>query len=628
MARDGNRLPPPILAPGRRRGGSVLVVHGAWLVGTGLAVWAEDSTRPTQVPRRPGRAPRRTPAPLRRRAGRRCPRCSATTRPAPRCSPSPPGPARRCTPRSWSRPPSRNRSAARSPSPAGGSPSSGTPRTTPSTCCVPSTGSTPWSGPTLRHLAELADFAADLVARGRLLPGVPTAPRGRCPGRPAGRRAARPFGAVRRVGGRLGGVATPAHRHGCRLGPVAGARPAPGRPGRRRLRPPPPVPVPPRAGRPGRRPAPAEVPARCRCHRRRCRAGPDGAGALVADALDAAHRCRRPGGLADTDAGPGWPARRRGGRPGWPRSPARSGGSPPTRPRWPPSAPSWTPGSATPPAARCGPVSGWSSRPSRRDRRRPDRGARRPVDRDRTGRRWRLEFGAAGRRRAEPARRRRDRSGGPRQRSPALAGRWHDPQETLLAELGRASRLYPELDDALRTARPERAGARRRRGPPVPPRRRAGAGRRRVRGAAAVAGGSRPSARLGARLHGHARRTAPGTVAPPRRARPGRRSSTTAGTWPSATSRSPPTSWPAGRAQDPAGAAARPVGRAGPAAAGRRPASCSRSHRRADRRRPAPARPGRRRTRPGRRCRWWRSTADGPARRPAGRRRPSGGSTR
>ena len=28
------------------------------------------------------------------------------------------------------------------------------------------------------------------------------------------------------------------------------------------------------------------------------------------------------------------------------------------------------------------------------------------------------------------------------------------PQETFLAELGKASRLYPELDGALRTARP------------------------------------------------------------------------------------------------------------------------------------------------------------------------------
>ncbi len=37
---------------------------------------------------------------------------------------------------------------------------------------------------------------------------------------------------------------------------------------------------------------------------------------------------------------------------------------------------------------------------------------------------------------------------------PALARHVEAPQETFLAELGKAGRLYPELDDALRTARP------------------------------------------------------------------------------------------------------------------------------------------------------------------------------
>ena len=37
---------------------------------------------------------------------------------------------------------------------------------------------------------------------------------------------------------------------------------------------------------------------------------------------------------------------------------------------------------------------------------------------------------------------------------PALAHRVDAPQETFLAELGKAGRIYPELDDALRTARP------------------------------------------------------------------------------------------------------------------------------------------------------------------------------
>ena len=37
---------------------------------------------------------------------------------------------------------------------------------------------------------------------------------------------------------------------------------------------------------------------------------------------------------------------------------------------------------------------------------------------------------------------------------PALARHVEAPQETFLAELGKAARLYPELDRALRTARP------------------------------------------------------------------------------------------------------------------------------------------------------------------------------
>ena len=37
---------------------------------------------------------------------------------------------------------------------------------------------------------------------------------------------------------------------------------------------------------------------------------------------------------------------------------------------------------------------------------------------------------------------------------PALARHLDSPQETLLAELGKARRVYPELDTALRTARP------------------------------------------------------------------------------------------------------------------------------------------------------------------------------
>ncbi|GGL98055.1 DEAD/DEAH box helicase [Micromonospora yangpuensis] len=42
----------------------MLVVHGVWLPGSGLAVWAEDSNRPARAPRRPGRPPRERPHPF------------------------------------------------------------------------------------------------------------------------------------------------------------------------------------------------------------------------------------------------------------------------------------------------------------------------------------------------------------------------------------------------------------------------------------------------------------------------------------------------------------------------------------------------------------------------------------
>jgi non-specific serine/threonine protein kinase len=86
-----------------------------------------------------------------------------------------------------------------------------------------------------------------------------------------------------------------------------------------------------------------------------------------------------------------------------------------------------------------------------------------------------------------------------------------DPQETLLAELGRASRLYPDLDDSLRTATPsgldlDAAGAHRflQEGAP----RLAGAGF----GVLLPGWWSRPRARLGVRLSASSP-TAPGTVA-------------------------------------------------------------------------------------------------------------------
>jgi len=92
----------------------------------------------------------------------------------------------------------------------------------------------------------------------------------------------------------------------------------------------------------------------------------------------------------------------------------------------------------------------------------------------------------------------------------ALARYLDAPQETLLTELGRASRLYPDLDDALRTAKPaaldlDGAGAQRflREGAPML----AGAGF----GVLLPGWWSKPRARLGARLSATSK-TAPGTV--------------------------------------------------------------------------------------------------------------------
>ncbi|MDQ7908846.1 DEAD/DEAH box helicase [Phytohabitans sp. ZYX-F-186] len=94
----------------------------------------------------------------------------------------------------------------------------------------------------------------------------------------------------------------------------------------------------------------------------------------------------------------------------------------------------------------------------------------------------------------------------------ALARHLDAPQETLLTELGRASRLWPELDDALRTAKPSTlaldvTGAHRflREGAPLL--HAAGFG------VLLPTWWGRPGARLGAKLRARGGRTAPGTVA-------------------------------------------------------------------------------------------------------------------
>ncbi|RQX07276.1 ATP-dependent helicase [Micromonospora inaquosa] len=125
------------------------------------------------------------------------------------------------------------------------------------------------------------------------------------------------------------------------------------------------------------------------------------------------------------------------------------------------------------------------------------------------GGRWRLEFGLQAA--DEPGL---HVDAGEVWRAPqtlgGLAGRTTSPQETLLAELGRASRLWPDLDAALRTAAPEAMeldveGAHRFLSEGAPVLHAAGFG------VLLPSWWQRPSARLGARLRARSR-TAPGTV--------------------------------------------------------------------------------------------------------------------
>lgn len=125
------------------------------------------------------------------------------------------------------------------------------------------------------------------------------------------------------------------------------------------------------------------------------------------------------------------------------------------------------------------------------------------------GGRWRLEFGLQAA--DEPGL---HVDAGQVWRAPqtlgGLTGRTGSPQETLLAELGRASRLWPDLDAALRTAAPEVMeldveGAHRFLSEGAPVLHAAGFG------VLLPSWWQRPSARLGARLRARSR-TAPGTV--------------------------------------------------------------------------------------------------------------------
>ncbi|WP_326563508.1 DEAD/DEAH box helicase [Micromonospora peucetia] len=496
----------------------MLVVHGVWRWGGGLAVWAEDSTLPAHAPRRPGRAPRERPHPFAADHTALAAALAGTAEPADLGTALLTLPTRAGTPLDS---PELVRAdadrAVRGPVTLAGwrvpvlwyAPDAALPllRGLDEVVAV--------SGATLRHLAGLADFAVDLAARGRVLPGLAEPPLP--PARPARAGAAvsaratgrPPAGATARAVWQpllTGTDAAWARALALALPPAARAAAGPdesGYPGAT-------IGSGTTSGAGRRRPVPPGPPAG------RHRSGPDAddaPGALVADALDALTDAAVRAALAET-------ALARGVRPNG-------------------AVPAWL-------AALTGPVREFAADPVALDILRAELdawqrdaagGAVRasfrlvepPADEDTepvvvvpadpvatdpatTGPagRWRIEFGLQAA--DEPSL---HVDAGQVWRAPetvaGLTGRGDDPQETLLAELGRASRLWPELDTALRTATPEALeldieGAHQflREGAPV----------LHAAGFAVLLPSwwRRPSSRLGARLQARSR-TAPGAVA-------------------------------------------------------------------------------------------------------------------
>ncbi|MEU4369339.1 DEAD/DEAH box helicase [Micromonospora chersina] len=502
----------------------MLVIHGLWLPGRGLAVWAEDSRLPARAPRRPGRAPRERQHPF---AADHAALAAALG--------GPPG-----TPASVLLDlPTRAGSPVDSPElvrTAVGDPVRG-PVTragwrAPALVYAPDAAlallrplepAEAVAGASLRHLAELADFAADLVTRGRVLPGVSgpdTAPLSTGSGPAAeagpgeavrlsadpdlppdeGRRRLRAVddsdvvtasalwrplltGTDAAWARSLALALPPAARAAREWHPVApdsGASVVAGAT----------TDAPTAAGA-----ASAAVPPPSTAAGSVVAVDGVEPGELVAEALDALVDAAARAALADTRLP-------RGMRPGGP-------------------VPGWL-------AALTGPERAFAAEPAALDLLRteldawqrdaaggPVRAAFRlvepaadPVAELVEGGAWRVEFGL------HPT----DEPGLVvdaahiwQRPAPALAARGVDPQETLLAELGRASRLWPELDAALRTAAPEGMeldadGAHRflREGAPVL--HAAGFG------VLLPSWWRRSSSRLGARLRARSR-TAPGTVA-------------------------------------------------------------------------------------------------------------------
>jgi SNF2 family DNA or RNA helicase len=465
----------------------VQVIHGLWLSGDGLAVWAEDSGAPARAPRRPGRAPRERPHPF---AADHAALAAALGDAA---EPGEPASALLALPTRAGSPvdsPELVRTAVAEPvrgrlTLAGWrvptlvyAPDAALPllRALDGCAAVP--------GATLRHLAELADFAADLVTRGRVLPGV-TEPPADVPaelGDPADDEApaetdppAGDAGAAgddwstwvgRRTGDRRQVVARAVWRPLLTGTDAAWARALA-------------LALPPAA--------------RAAAHPE----SDDGPGGLVADALDALTDAAARAALADTtlarglrpgSAVPGWLSALTGRRPEFTADPAALDTLRTELDAWQRDAA----GGAVRASFRLvEPVAD-------------------PLAELIDAGRWRVEFGLQAA--DEPSL---HVDAGQVWRAPetvpALADRLDTPQETLLAELGRASRLWPELDTALRTAAPEgleldAEGAHRflRAGAPVL--HAAGFG------VLLPSWWQRPSSRLGARLQARGR-TAPGTVA-------------------------------------------------------------------------------------------------------------------
>ncbi|WSG08438.1 SNF2-related protein [Micromonospora sp. NBC_01739] len=502
----------------------MLVVHGMWLPGRGLAVWGEDSTLAPRAPRRPGRAPRERPHPF----AAAHPTLVAVSGEV--AEPTDLGTA-------LLRLPTRSGSPVDSPElvrttvvePARGpvtlagwrvpilayAPDAALPllRALDELAAVP--------GATLRHLAELATFAADLATRGRVLPGltllpdprVPAATRTAAPGRAArtpsgpgsrGAASARPATAGRGTEGEARALWRPlltgtdaawARALVLALPPAARAvievdlptMPLAAEPPGLPAQPSPPV-------------TQAGVPAGTAGASGRVgsRQGDPGPGLLVGDALDALTDAAVRAALPQTTLTRG--ARREGAVTAWLGAltgPQREFTAEPAGLQ-----------------VLCDELETWQRdaaggavRASFRLVEPADEEMNGPADPNAivaTEETWRVEFGL----------RAADDSGTHVDAAQIWRGAAmpmvDSPQETLLAELGRASRLWPQVDAALRTATPQALeldaeGAHRflREGAPM----------------LHAAGFTvllpswwrRPSARLGARLRASSR-TAPGTV--------------------------------------------------------------------------------------------------------------------